>query len=94
MDTCLISSMSNTHSNRNIGIQYYQRGKCDRAVGRLVLLDYSNLGGAVMYVGGNYNNGSNAGLFKVNSNSASNTNSNIGGLKLLVRCFSYITFIP
>ena len=61
------------------------RGKCDRADGvRVRLGDYSNLGGAVMYVGGNYNNGSNAGLFKVNSNSASNTNSNIGGLKLLV----------
>ena len=69
------------------------RGKCDRAVGLLFVWDYSNLGGAVMYVGGNYNNGSNGGLFKTNSNSASNTNANIGGLRLLVS-YSYITFNP
>ena len=82
-----MSSVSNTQMLKLF------RGKCDRAVGLLDVCDYSNLSGAVVYVGGNYNNGSNAGLFKVNSNSASNTNSNIGGLRLLVSK-SYITFNP
>ncbi len=45
--------------------------------------DYSNLGGAVMYVGGNYRYGSNAGLFVTYSYSASDTHSRIGGRLLL-----------
>lgn len=37
-----------------------------------------------LYVGGNYNNGSNAGLFYLNGNNApSNTNSNLGSRLLI-----------
>lgn len=45
--------------------------------------DYSDLGGAVVFVGGSYNYGSNAGLFRVDSYSASNSYSGIGGRLLL-----------
>ncbi len=45
--------------------------------------DYSNLGGAVMYVGGDYLDGSIAGLFGVYSGSASFTLSSFGGRLLL-----------
>lgn len=45
--------------------------------------DFSDLGGAVMFVGGSYYDGSVAGLFKVNSNLASDSSSVIGGRLLL-----------
>ena len=50
----------------------------------LVRLVYSNTGWRVLMVGGNYGNGSNAGLFYFNANNtSSNANGNIGA-RLLV----------
>lgn len=54
----------------------------------LPLPDYCNYNSGVrgLYVGGNYNNGDNAGLFYLNGNNApSNTNSNLGSRLLIPR---------
>ena len=54
---------------------------------RLLCLVNSNSGWRALFVGGNYGNGSNAGLFYFYANnSASNTNSNVGA-RLLVFSF-------
>ncbi len=48
-----------------------------------------NSGWRVLFVGGNWNNGGNAGLFYFNANnSSSNTNSNVGA-RLLVFLFDW-----
>ena len=48
-----------------------------------------NSGWRVLFVGGNWNNGGNAGLFYFNANNASsNTNSNVGA-RLLVFLFDW-----
>ena len=48
-----------------------------------------NSGWRVLHVGGNWNNGGNAGLFYFNANnSSSNTNSNVGA-RLLVFLFDW-----
>ena len=48
-----------------------------------------NSGWRVLHVGGNWNNGGNAGLFYINANnSSSDTNSNVGA-RLLVFLFDW-----
>lgn len=50
---------------------------------------YFNSGWRVLHVGGNWNNGGNAGLFYFNANnSSSDTNSNVGA-RLLVFLFDW-----
>lgn len=50
---------------------------------------YYNSGWRVLHVGGNWNNGGNAGLFYFNANnSSSDTNSNVGA-RLLVFLFDW-----
>lgn len=51
-----------------------------RAISALLVADNCNLNSSnvVAYVGGNYNQSRNGGLFYVNSNSTSNSNGNIG----------------
>lgn len=65
------------------------RGCLRIAPGAFVLYLNSNTGWRVLNVGGNYDNGSNAGLFYFNANNASsNANANIGA-RLLVIAFRH-----
>jgi len=56
-------------------------------------LAYYNSGWHVLHVGGNWNNGSKAGLFYFNANnSSSNSNSNIGARLLVYSIFHCASF--
>ena len=75
-----------TLTNRREGYKYKGLATlCDRVFGSRVP-DYCNYNTGVraLYVGGNYNNGTNAGPFYLNGNNApSNTNGNLGSRLLI-----------
>ena len=74
-----------SHFSVCLGLRSYnQQRDCLHGAPGAFLPAYYNTGWRVLHVGGNWNNGSNAGLFYFNANNtSSNTNSNVG-TRLLV----------